>query len=120
MHEISLVRSIFRTLKEEFPEEKLNRMQAIHLKVGKLSNVEPILLENAFQAVISEVEEYAHLQLEIERIPVEILCENCGKKSHIENYIFKCAHCGNPSRNIVQGTELLIHRVDFLTEEVNA
>ena len=39
-----------RTLEMEFEQEKLNKMKAIHLKVGILSNIEPRLLHNAYSA----------------------------------------------------------------------
>ncbi len=50
MHEVSIVRSIIKTLEQEFEEEKMNRMKAIHIKVGILSNIEPRLLQNAYEA----------------------------------------------------------------------
>jgi hydrogenase nickel incorporation protein HypA/HybF len=50
MHETSIVNSIIRTLEQEFEAEKLNKMKSIHLKVGILSNIEPRLLYNAYDA----------------------------------------------------------------------
>jgi hydrogenase nickel incorporation protein HypA/HybF len=44
MHEISLVRNIFRTLEDEFPQD-MNRVRGIYLTVGLLSNVQPILMQ---------------------------------------------------------------------------
>jgi hydrogenase nickel incorporation protein HypA/HybF len=84
MHEISLVRTIFRTLEAEFPAAELDGLERIELKVGPLSNVETILLQNAFNAVVEEV----------------------------ENYRFVC-QCGRPCANVVQGNELMIERVIF-------
>ena len=49
MHEIYLIRNTFERIEEEFPE-KSDRVSEIHLKVGLLSNVQPILIQNAFKA----------------------------------------------------------------------
>ena len=111
MHELSLVRGIFKTLEDEFSAEEMQRLHAVNMKVGKLSNVEPILMQNAFSAVKADRPEYADVDLKIEVLPIEIECE-CGKRTVIENYRFFCS-CGAPSNNVVQGEELLIHQVEF-------
>ena len=112
MHEISLVRNIFKTLESEFPAEELKQLSKIKLKVGLLSNVEPILLENAFEAVCQAENQYRHTQLEVELLPIEIFCDHCNKRCAVTNYKFVC-DCGKPSNQIVQGLELMIHQVQF-------
>ena len=117
MHEISLIRNIFSTLESEFSKEELDTMTAIDLKVGLLSNVEPILMQNALAAVTTAEEKYQEVKLHIELVPIEIYCQDCDRNSTIENYKFACASCGKPNNNVVKGTELLIHRVHFNAEE---
>ncbi len=114
MHEISLVRNIFRTLESEFSEEELSKIKTVNLKVGVLSNIEPILMQNAFEAVTAtDSPQYQAVKLVIETVPIEIFCEDCQTKSGIENYRFICSQCSKPSNNIVQGMELLIRDVEF-------
>lgn len=115
MHEISLVRSIFRTLEEEFPED-MDRLRQIYLKVGLLSNVQPLLMESAFQAVIEDEPRYKMTSLAVEVLPVLIRCDTCGKVTEVHNYKFVC-ECGVASKNVIQGEELLISKVDFADEE---
>ncbi len=111
MHEISLVRSVFRTLEEEFPDN-FEQIRGIHMKVGMLSNVQPILMQNAFEAVLKDEPRYQHTRLEMEMLPILIKCEKCGSTTQVEQYRFICT-CGQPSRNIIQGEELLISKVEF-------
>ncbi len=111
MHEISLVRNIFRTLKDEFPE-KMDKVQRVQLKAGLLSNVQPILMQNAWEAVLADEPLYAGIRLEVKVLPILIYCSECDVTNEVENYRFVCA-CGKPSRNIVQGEELLISEVEF-------
>lgn len=113
MHEISLVRNIFNTLEAEFSKEELDGLNAIDLKVGLLSNVEPILMQNAFEAVTTAEEKFQTVKLNVIKIPIEIHCKDCDTNSTIENYKFACAQCGKPNNNIVKGEELLIHQVHF-------
>lgn len=113
MHEISLVRSIFNTLESEFSKEELDTLTEIDLKVGELSNVEPILMQNAFEAVTTAEEKFQTVKLNVVKIPIEIYCKNCDTNSMIKNYKFACSSCGEPNNNVVKGKELLIHQVHF-------
>ena len=111
MHEISLVRNIFRTLEEEFPND-IPRIRAINLTVGILSNVQPILMQNAFQAVLEDEPRYQKSSLNVTVLPILIHCDTCNTTSEVTQYRFICP-CGKPSRNVVQGEELLISSVEF-------
>lgn len=111
MHEISLVRNIFRTLEDEFPTD-MNRIRGIHLKVGLLSNVQPILMQNAFAAVLEDEPGYQKTSLHVEVLPILIYCDECKKTTEVQQYRFVCS-CGKPSRNVIQGEELLISKVEF-------
>jgi hydrogenase nickel incorporation protein HypA/HybF len=113
MHEISLVRTIFRTLDDNFSDEELERVIAIDLKVGPLANVEPVLLQNAFEAVVEEDEiRFKNVILRVNKVPILIQCPDCNQITEVHNYRFVCA-CGKPCGNVVQGNELLIERVEM-------
>ena len=112
MHEITLVRNIIQTLETEFSQDELKDLQGIDLKVGKLSNVEPLLMQSAFKAVTQAEEILQSVELNIELVPIEIYCEACRSKTLIENYRFFCS-CGRPSSQVVRGTELMIQRLHF-------
>ena len=116
MHEISLVRNIFKTLEDEFPGE-VDKARGIHLRVGLLSNVQPILMQNAFEAVLQDEPRYNKTTLHVEVLPVLIHCDDCDKDSEVQQYKFACSSCGKPSRNIIQREELLISKVEFAEEE---
>lgn len=111
MHEISLVRNIFKTLEDEFPGE-MGRIRGIHLMVGELSNVHPILIQNAFEAVLEGEPVYNKASLYVEVLPVLIHCDDCDTDVEVHNYKFVCS-CGKPSRHIIQGEGLLITKVEF-------
>lgn len=111
MHEISLVRNIFRTLEEEFSTD-LDRIRGIYLKAGLLSNVQPILMQNAFAAVLEDEPRYQQTTLHVEVLPILIYCDTCDKTTEVQQYKFVCS-CGKPSRCVVQGEELLISKVEF-------
>lgn len=112
MHEISLVRNIFKTLEDEFPGE-MDKIRGIHLTVGLLSNVQPILMQNAFEAVLLDEPRYNKASLQITVLTVLVHCDDCDKDSEVQHYKFACSYCGKPSKNIIQGEELFISKVAF-------
>ena len=116
MHEISLVRNIFKTLEDEFPGE-IEKVRTIYLRVGLLSNVQPILMQNAFEAVLLDEPKYNKATLNVEVLDVLVHCDDCDKDSEVQQYKFACSCCGKPSKNIIQGEELMISKVEFAEEE---
>lgn len=112
MHEIYLVRNILNTVEELFPDTPPEKIKSIHIRAGEMSNVQPILMKNAFQAVVQEDPRYQRATLEVEVTPILIHCMECDKTTQVKNYTFVC-ECGRPSKNIIQGDELQLSDVDF-------
>jgi len=113
MHEISLVRNIFNTLKKEYTDLDMHTVKKIYLQTGILSGVEPLLMQSAFEAVIStENPEFKNCSLEVTIIPVVVHCTICDSFSEIHNYKFICSKCQSPCNNIIQGTELNISAIE--------
>lgn len=112
MHEISLVQNIFSTLKAEFPD-KFNQIRTIYLTVGELSNVQPILMDNAFNAVLEDEPSYRMTKLSVTVLPIKVQCDECNETSEVKQYKFVCTACGSPCKKVVQGDELLISKVEF-------
>lgn len=112
MHEISLVQNIFSTLKAEFPD-KFEKIRTIYLTVGELSNVQPILMNNAFSAVLEDEPAYRHTKLDVTVVPIKVQCDMCNEISEVKQYKFICSTCGRPCKNVLQGEEMLISKVEF-------
>lgn len=112
MHEISLIRNIFITLEEEFPG-KMDEIRGIYLTVGILSNVQPLLMKSAFDAVVEDEPRYAKTSLHVEVLPIKIKCTVCNAESEVAQYKFICRHCGRPGNHVIQGEEMLITKVEF-------
>ncbi len=111
MHEISLVNNIFSSLEDEFPG-KMENIRGIYLTVGLLSNVQPILMQNAFEAVQKTNNRYIKTTLHVTVLPILIHCEQCDKTTEVFEYKFVCS-CGTACKKIVQGQELMISKVEF-------
>lgn len=112
MHEISLIRNILNTLEAEF-SGRIMDIETIYITAGELSNVQPILMKNAFAAVLEDEPRYRHTKLQVTVLPIIVYCETCNLNSEVKQYKFICKQCGKPSKKIIQGEELLINKVSF-------
>lgn len=118
MHEVSIIQQVVSTLDAELSEIEKKNLIKIYIHVGELSNVQPILLNNAFEAFQQSENVYPNSTMEIEQIPPEIYCSVCKKNSRVEKYIFRCKDCNTPSANVVRGEELLIHKLEFEKSDI--
>lgn len=110
MHEVSICQSILKTIEEEFEKEQLENVYEIHLKAGLLSCVQPQFLEHVFKYMIAD-SPLKNSMLHIERTDIIAECEICRHTFKVEKYVFVCPQCGSPTSKIIEGNELLIHKI---------
>lgn len=111
MHELTIVKDIFTTLEEHY-QAKSHDIQKIQITAGLLSNVQPVLIQNAFDAFIQDNEAYKDMELEVIVHDIVAHCDVCNADFNVKYHRFVCA-CGTPSTNIVQGNELFISKISF-------
>lgn len=111
MHELSIVKDIFQTLEQAYPE-RYEDIIKINLEAGLLSSVQPVLIQNAFEAYILDDPHFRDTELEVSILPIIAYCQKCDARFEVKYHRFVCA-CGEPSDTIVQGEELRISQVTF-------
>jgi len=112
MHELSVIASLFEILLQKAGEQKALKITRVQLKVGKLSGVVPEALEAAFEAYKKGTIAEAAL-LEIEKLRLKVLCQDCGLEALQDDYIFVCPACGSQNLKILQGTELFLEKIEL-------
>jgi hydrogenase nickel incorporation protein HypA/HybF len=106
MHELSIAMSIIELLEEESEKCGGARVTAVHLRLGELSGVEKQALLGSFQLACEQTQ-FKNAGLVVEDIPIRIFCPTCNAPRPISSVqLFRCAECGTPSGEIVQGKEL--------------
>lgn len=115
MHELSIVKDIFQTLEEAYPGT-FRDIVGVEIQAGLLSNIQPVLIHNAFEAYKEEFSEYAEVELDVEILPIIAYCKDCSKEFEVKFHCFVC-ECGKGSDKIVQGEELKISKVTFKKKE---
>jgi hydrogenase nickel incorporation protein HypA/HybF len=116
MHELSIALSIIESVEEEVVHRGGARVTAVHLKLGPLSGVVKDALLFSYD-LVCEGTSLAGSKLEIQEIPVMLLCPVCRKEQPAESLQeLYCGVCGTPSADIRAGDELEIVALE-LTDE---
>ena len=113
MHELSIAMSIVEMAEEEAESRGPVQVQAVHLRLGKLSGV-------VKEALLSSYEIACHAtplegsQLLIEEIPVEVCCPKCEVPRLVTSIQwFCCPECGTPTPTVLRGKELEVVALDL-------
>ncbi|MDM8561008.1 hydrogenase maturation nickel metallochaperone HypA [Candidatus Parabeggiatoa sp. HSG14] len=113
MHELSICQALLKqvsNIAQDYPEHKV---ESITLKIGPLSGVEPLLLEQAFPlAAAGSLVDGA--KLIIENLPVKVCCLQCGAESKVLPNRLLCQHCGDWRTKLQSGDEMLLASIEFI------
>jgi len=108
MHELSLMTSVFETVRQGALENHIARVSKVKLVIGKLSQALPDSLQFAFR-VLSADEMFCDAVLEIEERDIVCLCPECQTRFAVQDeYSFICPHCQGKTVDVISGRELFI------------
>jgi hydrogenase nickel incorporation protein HypA/HybF len=90
----------------------------IKIQVGALAAVVPESLEFCFGLIIQDTP-VTGVILEIETVPVVVRCHRCQILFEVEDHIYLCPECGEPSMDLISGRELTVLSIEGETGEGN-
>jgi hydrogenase nickel incorporation protein HypA/HybF len=106
MHELSIICSILDIIEEYAEEYQFDSVKSLKLSFGRLSCIEPSVLEFTFEIQSSGTKaEGASLEFEIK--PIIIRCFSCEKDFELETYATECPECKGAEVLLVGGTEVI-------------
>ena len=108
MHELSIALSIVDGVLEEAQRQGGAKVEAVHLRVGRLAGIDPEALLFSYK-VACEDTPLARSRLVIEDIEVVVLCPQCRAERPASAFpLLNCSHCGAPGERVIHGEELEI------------
>lgn len=91
------------------------RVEAVEVRVGELSGVEPSALRFAFEAARAAVPLCEWAVLKVQWVPLRVRCSACGEEGAPAPFSFACGTCANPETAVVAGEELELVAVEIET-----
>jgi hydrogenase nickel incorporation protein HypA/HybF len=114
MHELSIALSIVDGVLEELERYEDAQVEAVHLRLGRLSGVDKTALEFSY-GIACEGTPLAASRLMVEDVDVTIFCGACGVERPTRSFpVLMCAECGAPGERIVRGQELEITAMEMV------
>lgn len=106
VHEITVALSLLEGVQATALQQGIDRVSAVHIRVGALSGVvRDALLFSWDVATAETVAEGSTLR--IEEIPLVVFCERCeGERAPRPGTGLVCPECGTPSPRILRGREM--------------
>ncbi len=115
MHELSVIASLFETIETLAGENGAKAVTGVWIKAGALSGVVPELLESAFD-IFKQGTIAAGANLTIKRPPLTIQCRTCRTETAGTDFILACPACSSSDLHIVEGTDLVLERIELETD----
>lgn len=112
MHELSIIANLYEIMEEKAKEQGGKKITFVKLQVGILSGVVPDFLETAFE-IFKKDTMASDAALEIENVPLKIRCTDCGNENTSDELIFVCKKCGSNRIKTLDGTELILEKMDI-------
>lgn len=121
MHEAGLVKTLLQQVEDIVRSRNGHRVLEICVEAGPLSGVEPYLLQSAYEREVAGYPErdgassidLSSAQLQIDEVPIEATCEQCGNRFEIAAFDFSCSRCGSGAVKIRRGDSLRLMTVTF-------
>jgi hydrogenase nickel incorporation protein HypA/HybF len=107
MHELSIALSIVEGALEEAERRAAGQIEAVHVRVGRLSGVDKDALLFSY-GIACQGTAMAESRLLIEDVEVAVFCSRCGAERAAAFPMLVCAHCGEPGGRVIRGQELEI------------
>ncbi len=113
MHEMGVAEEIVKIALASIPEDiQEPRVQRVSLRVGRLAAVVKESLTFCFK-IISEGTPLESAELEIEDIPVMVVCKECYHEWEVTGPVFQCPKCQKGEVKILTGRELEISSLEL-------
>lgn len=115
MHELSVCQGMLQQVAALAAEHHARGVSRIVVQIGPLAGVEPQLLQEAFPIARAGTPAEA-AELEVESLPLRVRCQSCGAESEARPNRLVCAACGDWRTQLLSGDELILKRVELITE----
>ena len=109
MHELSLCQSIGTIVRNAAGDRKV---EVVHLQVGQLRQVVPDTLVYCW-GVVNDGTVCEGSALDIEHVPGELTCADCGERTRLVELRILCAACGSTNVTVTAGEELLVTSIEL-------
>jgi hydrogenase nickel incorporation protein HypA/HybF len=116
MHELAICQALISQLDALARTRNAVGVERVTVQVGPLSGVVPDLLHRAYTLASADTIACG-AELILEECPIRVYCDECRAESIAQVNRLTCSQCGNWRTRLLSGDELMLMRVELLTDE---
>lgn len=111
MHELAVTKGLLKICLEEGEKHKIKKIRKINIKVGELTDLVPACIEYYFN-IVSKDTIAENTKINVEKIPVEIKCNECGYSGVLGKNNYVCPKCKGIVYEITKGKEFYLDTME--------
>lgn len=111
MHELAITQSILDISLRHAKEANAKRITDINLLIGQFSSIVDDSVQFYWE-IISKDTIAQGSSLHFERVPAEMICNDCGHTFHPTEKTFECPSCSSYSVRVTKGEEFRVESID--------
>jgi hydrogenase nickel incorporation protein HypA/HybF len=111
VHELSIATSLVEVACEKACGLGDVRVEALHVRLGALAGVVKEALLFSFE-IAAQGTPIAGARLEIEDVPLTVLCPRCGEERVLPGFPLECPVCRTPTPEVTRGRDLELHALE--------
>jgi hydrogenase nickel incorporation protein HypA/HybF len=110
LHELGVVFEVIKTVQDFAEKNGVTKIEKLVLQIGELSSMIPKYIEACYPAAVDGTL-MQDTKLEIEILPGNGICKDCGKVFNIIENSQICPNCGSKDWNLLSGREFMIKEI---------
>jgi len=111
MHEAGIAEYLLEVADQHLQRVPHGPVRALHVRIGEMAGVNPDSLDFALEC-LAKGTELEGARLEVERVPLTVDCDACGRRTAVADYVFRCGDCGAATVRVATGRELQFVSID--------
>jgi len=112
MHELSVTENILRIATEHAEKVQAKKVTDVFLIIGQLSSI----IDDSvtfYWDIITKDSICEEAKLHFQRIPAELMCQDCKQIYKLENDLTPCPKCNSTNIKVIAGDEFNIESIDI-------
>ena len=116
MHELGILMGIIKTVENCAVENQVGKIEKLVLQIGEISSVIPEYMRKVYPAAVEDTL-LAEAELEIEILPANAECRDCGNIFYATVTGGICPDCGSRNMHLISGRDFFIKEIVCSSQE---
>lgn len=111
MHEMAITQSVLDISLKAAEDAGATRIRKVRILMGEYSDVVPVVFREYFK-IAAQGTAAEDAEIELKRVPVTVVCRQCGFSGHVDKRHIQCPECGSRDLRMTGGREFMVESLE--------